>query len=49
MIQQGSQLDTDQILHAQQLTNYWKFKLGISTGFQHVEKTFFSLSQFSSL
>ena len=41
MIQQGSPLDTDQISHAQQRTNYWEFKLGVSTGFQHVEMTFF--------
>ena len=45
MIQQGSPLDTDQILHAQ---HDWEFKLGVSTSFQHVEMTFFSFSQFSS-
>ena len=40
MIQQGSLLDTDQISHAQQWTNYWEVKLGVSTGFQHVEMVF---------
>ena len=44
MIQQGSPLDTDQIVHAQQSASYWKVKLGVSTGFQDVEMTFFPLS-----
>ena len=46
MIQQGSPLNPDQILHAQQWTNYWEFKLWVSAGFQHAEMTFFSLSSF---
>ena len=44
MIQQGSPLDTDQKSNAQQRMNYWEVKLGVSTGFQHAEMTFFSLS-----